>query len=339
MYTVLDKINAILAAIKLSDYKKYYGEAHKKRGENKVVIKYLDFIFGGPADKKGRDRIYLPYDITQSDEYKRLQQRIDSFISREGYRVGDFQQGIAYKEGNKNPIKIGKIINRMKKKFPTEAEELLKTYNESKAGESDYLIVISRHPYDVAGASTGRSWARESCMSLEYSKINRSAEQWKTVPHAIELGAFVAFLIRKDDKNINDPLARIFIKPYFDASKSEIVYKPDQTIYGKYDKLFLSIVNEWVEKKNEEAAKAFNHAMINIYTLGPGIYNQEGKKNIIKINDLKGEISDKDLMNIVKAMADMNQSELEETVNYIKKVRPDLMDRLYDTIVKFIIES
>ena len=227
----------------------------------------------------------------------------------------------------------------MKKDYHQEAEKLLKLYNETKAGDSGYLIVISRHPYDVAGASTGRSWARESCMSLEYSKSMPSAQQWKTVPHAIELGAFVAFLIRKDDKNINDPLARIFIKPYFDASKSEIVYKPDQTIYGKYDKLFLSIVNEWVEKKNEEAAIAFNHAMINIYTLGPGIYNQEGKKNIIKINDLKGEISDKDLMNIVKAMADMNQSELEETVNYIKKVRPDIMDRLYDTIVKFIIES
>lgn len=339
MYTVLDKINAILAAIKLSDYKKYYGEAHKKRGENKVVIKYLDFIFGGPADKKGHDRIYLPYDITQSEEYKKLQQQIDSFISRKGYRVGDFQQGTAYKEGNKNPFRIGKVLNMMKKDYPQEAEKLLKLYNETKAGDSGYLIVISRHPYDVAGASTGRSWARESCMSLEYAKASPGARQWKTVPHAIELGAFVAFLIRKDDKNINDPLARIFIKPYFDASYSEIVYKPDQTIYGKYDKLFLSIVNEWVEKKNEEAAKAFNHAMINIYTLGPGIYNQEGKKNIIKINDLKGEVSDKDLMNIVRAMADMNQSELEETVNYIKKVRPDIMDRLYDTIVKFIIES
>lgn len=339
MYTVLDKINAILAAIKLSDYKKYYGEAHKKRGENKVVIKYLDFIFGGPADKKGRDRIYLPYDVTQSKEYAELKRQIDSFISRKGYRVGDLQQGTAYKEGNKNPFRIGKVLNMMKKDYPQEAEKLLKLYNETKAGDSGYLIVISRHPYDVAGASTGRSWARESCMSLEYSKSMPSAQQWKTVPHAIELGAFVAFLIRKDDKNINDPLARIFIKPYFDASNSEIVYKPDQTIYGKYDKLFLSIVNEWVEKKNEEAAKAFNHAMINIYTLGPGIYNQEGKKNIIKINDLKGEISDKDLMNIVKAMADMNQSELEETVNYIKKVRPDIMDKLYDTIVKFIIES
>ncbi len=339
MYTVLDKINAILAAIKLSDYKKYYGEAHKKRGENKVVIKYLDFIFGGPADKKGRDRIYLPYDVTQSKEYAELKRRIDSFISRKGYRVGDLQQGTAYKEGNKNPFRIGKVLNLMKKDYPEEAEKLLKLYNETKAGDSDYLIVISRHPYDVAGASTGRSWARESCMSLEYSKASPGATQWKTVPHAIELGAFVAFLIRKDDKNINDPLARIFIKPYFDASNSEIVYKPDQTIYGKYDKLFLSIVNEWVEKKNEEAAKAFNHAMINIYTLGPGIYNQEGKKNIIKINDLKGEVSDKDLMNIVRAMVDMNQSELKETVNYIKEVRPDLMERLYDTIVKFIIES
>jgi len=90
---------------------------------------------------------------------------------------------------------------------------------------------------------------------------------------------------------------------------------------------------------NEEAAKAFNHAMINIYTLGPGIYNQEGKATIIKISDLKGEISDKDLMNIVRTMANMNQSELEETINYIKSVRPDLMDRLYDSIVKFIIES
>lgn len=340
MYTILDKINAILARIRLSDYKKYYGEAHKKRGENTIVIKYLDFFFGGPANRKGRDRIYLPYTVTQSEEYVDLQNKIESFISKKGYTITDFAEGMAKKVANNNPYRIGKILNSMKKEYPEEAAELLKLYNESKASsKSKYLIVISRHPYDIAGASTGRSWARQSCMSLEYGKSNPSAKQWKTVPHAIELGAMVAFLIYEHDKNINEPLARIFIKPYYNESKSEILYKADQTIYGKYDKLFLAIVNEWVEQKNEEAARAFNHAMINVYTLGKGIYNQEGKSSILKINNLKGEVPDEDLLEMVKAMAKMEREELFEAVNHIKKVRPDLEDRLYNAIVKFLTES
>ena len=339
MYSILDKINMILASIKLSDYKKYYGKAHKKRGENKVVIKYLDFFFGGPADKKGRDRIYLPYDVTQSEEFIKLRDKIASFIAREGFTISDFQQGLAKKAGSNNQYKIGKILNSMKKKYPEEAEELLKLYAESKSGESDYLIVVSRHPYDVAGASTGRSWARNSCMSLEYRERNPGALQWKTVPHAIELGAMVAFLIRKDDKNINDPLARIFIKPYFNESQTAIVYKPDQTIYGKYDKLFLSIVNEWVEEKNKEAANEFRHALVDVYTLGKGIYDQEGKRSILKVKDLSGDVTDEELMSVVKSLAKMDRDTMVETVSEIKKSRPDIVDRLYNAIVEFLIKS
>jgi hypothetical protein len=277
--------------------------------------------------------------VTQSEEFIKLRDKIASFIAKEGFTISDFQQGLAKKTGSNNQYKIGKILNSMRKKYPVEADELLKLYAESKSGESDYLIVVSRHPYDVAGASTGRSWAHNSCMSLEYRERNTGAVQWKTVPHAIELGAMVAFLIRKDDKNINDPLARIFIKPYFNESETAIVYKPDQTIYGKYDKLFLSIVNDWVEKKNKEAADEFRHALVDVYTLGKGIYNQEGKASILKIKDLRGNVTDEDLMNIVKSLAKMDGDAIADTVSEIKKSRPDIINRLYDTIVEFLIKS
>jgi hypothetical protein len=101
----------------------------------------------------------------------------------------------------------------------------------------------------------------------------------------------------------------------------------------------LSIVNEWVEEKNKEAANEFRHALVDVYTLGKGIYDQEGKRSILKVKDLSGDVTDEELMSVVKSLAKMDRDAIVETVSEIKKSRPDIVDRLYDAIVEFLIKS
>ena len=67
-------------------------------------------------------------------------------------------------------------------------------------------IIISRHPYDIAGMSTGRGW--RSCMHLEDGQFN------EYVPQTIAAGGLIAYLCNEDDKNIKNPKGRVLIKPF-----------------------------------------------------------------------------------------------------------------------------
>ena len=88
----------------------------------------------------------------------------------------------------------------------TDAEGILEELLEQVLLDTDIISVDRISTFEEAGEMCIRD---SSCMSLEYRERNAGAVQWKTVPHAIELGAMVAFLIRKDDKNINLSLIHI----------------------------------------------------------------------------------------------------------------------------------
>ena len=80
---------------------------------------------------------------------------------------------------------------------------------------SNLMVVISRKAEDIAGMSTDRRW--KSCMELPgYDKNRMEGGGFNShLFYDIKLGTIVAYLIRKEDKDIEDPLARIAIKPMF----------------------------------------------------------------------------------------------------------------------------
>jgi len=102
-----------------------------------------------------------------------------------------------------------------------------------------YYIVFSKHQYDVAGQSTERGWT--SCMNL-YTGSNK-----RYVQKDVKEGTIVAYLVREDDLNIKSPTARVSIKPFVNLeNKSDVLYEPEQSIYGTAPPDFKKQVNDLI---------------------------------------------------------------------------------------------
>jgi hypothetical protein len=114
-------------------------------------------------------------------------------------------------------------------------------------------VVISRHPYDVAGMSTGREWT--SCQDLEDGGLCHY------VPQDIAAGSIVAYLIKDSDRKatvkrgdvLRWPLSRILIKPYLN-NKGETAFAVSSKQYTIQDRnpLFPIIVKRWVDDLNKK---------------------------------------------------------------------------------------
>ena len=99
-------------------------------------------------------RIYIPVSMDDS-------LRAEVMNTLKDVKIKDFEKNIAIDKYNRE-IKLTKIIAK-------DAPGLLTKYNtyldkSQTAKGSEYMIVISRHPVDIAGMSTDREW--ESCTEL-----------------------------------------------------------------------------------------------------------------------------------------------------------------------------
>ncbi len=176
-------------ALKLSQYRKYHGIRTKK------MEKILSELF------QGKDRIYIPFEYQVGKDEVPTNAAVKWYLSEEGYEVINYLEGYCEKDGR--IFRIGKVLNQIKR------QDLLKIFNEDPhraLQNKDFLICISKHPYDIAGMSTNRGWT--SCMNLEDGKHK------KHIKDEIKEGTIIAYLIDSKDRNINHPYGRINIKPY-----------------------------------------------------------------------------------------------------------------------------
>ena len=171
----------------------------------------------------GESRIYAPLEVQPSnsgEEISSTQKELQNAISNLGYEIDDYKHGLAKKSSDPSKkIKIGKLIK--------DKELLNKFANDpiraATRQASPLEVVFSRDPIDIAGMSTDRGWV--SCMDLNDGPTVNN----KYIPADIKNGAIIAYLIRENDKNIDNPLARILIKPYY--YKNHMVLFPD-SVYG-----------------------------------------------------------------------------------------------------------
>lgn len=278
----------IMEAISLGDAKKH--KLSKKHSG--AYGEVLDEVFGG------KNRIIMPLNIDYStiDNAHLLFLKINEFLGKHGYSVEtlkDYIDGKAVKfkvdsDGkhiydNKNPVKIGKLLQKFEEDGEIEVmyrKDGLKTTKKVvgkpllhefkndplRAANGEFLIVISRHPYDVAGSSTDRSWT--SCMDLGLDKINypnkekRKGVNSEYVKSDITEGTLVAYVITKDelfkgvggvDKvKIRKPLSRILIKPHdSDVGKLYTIGK----MYGSNYPEFYQRIQEWISETLNVKAK------------------------------------------------------------------------------------
>jgi len=213
------KIVKVVATLKLSQIRPFKDAILK--GEFK---KYLDHIF------KGEDRIYLPF--TSNKEVK-VPSTINNYIESKGYSIADYKAGLAVNKKGRL-LKIGKLLK--------DEPELFKEFNTSRSGskKDNLMIVISRHPYDIVGASTDRGW--ESCLNLDGGSNKHYLHK------EIDNGTLVAYVINGNDKNIEKPVCRRFIKQWINVKdKDDVIIYPEKKVYGTEVPGFRDAVLGWIK--------------------------------------------------------------------------------------------
>ncbi len=241
---------------------------------------------GMRKDKKPY-RIY--FDLKESDNNLPTKSVViladinDIINSNESYIVEDYIKGIAIHYNSKQRMKIGKLLTKIIKNtendyFKKIYKDILNRFNEDPARQSTkntYMVVISHHPYDVAGMSYDRGWT--SCMDLSGGS-NR-----EYVASDIKEGTIIAYVINPSDTNINKPTARILIKPFISVSnKKDILFVPEETVYGTPPSGFTKLVDSWCEEVNKGK-------LVDIYELPDNLYQDNISK--LKIN-LPKEVQD-----------------------------------------------
>lgn len=284
----------ITEALKPSEYRDLVKGWDKRR--------YAD-IFKNPKYKHDRNgyRVYIPIESGSSqirdNEKSNTYYAIEKFLKNNGYEIVDYIKGIARNIEKNQEIKIGKVLAKLKPteqvmattdKGVTKNLPLLDAFNVDKirkGNRSDYMVVISRHPYDIAGMSTDRGWS--SCMNLK-NGINS-----RYVPIDINEGTVIAYVTTINDINLKNPTGRVLLKPFIDVlGKPQIYFGIENVVYGTRVPGFIETVEKWVDEINK------NHELdeIAILKFNPKLYNDSGLANQTYIS--KKNLSNDDKKNL-----------------------------------------
>lgn len=193
-------VNIVNEALTPSQYRPYMKKFNRERYSD--IFKFL-------GDKYEHDRnyyrIYVPLEeVKQSGPISETETKVTKFLEVNGYKVLDYVKGISKYGDSKNTVSIGKVLTKLK------AEYLMKEFVSDEARKSlssdisNLMVVISRHPYDIAGSDTDRNWT--NCMTMSQgnvtservNKLLQELSDLKTKMVAAELSADIS--IAKDIK-------------------------------------------------------------------------------------------------------------------------------------------
>lgn len=231
-----------VAAVRLSVARPFVKGWNKNGIGVKAVRKFL------PKNSKGY-RLYIPIKKTKADRVV-VPHAVFHAIHEAGYSIEDYVNGIAVAPDGKRRVRIGKLLR--------DAEAIKEFTNDPQrsAHKDEYTCVISSHPYDVIGMSTGRRWDKTTCMRLATpeNKGDAGEKAVEFMPGTVAEGTLVAYVISPKDKNINKPHARLLIKPYKKADDQSFVYfKVETAVYGQPIPGFKRTVENWLKRVNKGA--------------------------------------------------------------------------------------
>jgi hypothetical protein len=242
---------------------------------NPSIKKRIDDIFRRLVElpnvtfSKNRERIYIPFTGTgvmkrqagqnvndDEDDDGQIDSPESDFTTEfevmdalkgTGFQIDDYVKGFAKDKAGRQ-ISLQKALTRLGK------TDLVNKVNRDPRRELSQqqprILVFSKHPYDIAGASTGRGWT--SCMNLY------KGSQKKYLSADIEEGSIICYLTKKDDININKATARVFIKPFINVKNEEdVYYSAEESVYGTAPESFLVFVKEILTEVQPEKAGNF----------------------------------------------------------------------------------
>ena len=248
-----------LAAVSLRSSLKYRRNWNKNGPTVQLLRKYM------PRGSKGF-RVYVPIGKNASIQnilpplpvrlaVKQAGFRITNYLAKKCVKLSDKEQ--------KNEFNIGKVIA----KDPVAKAAFDNDPQLQNSNHSEFTMVISCHPYDIIGMSTGRSWDDESCMRLrDYRPDYRDGINTHYLERDVAEGTLVAYVIRSDDTNIEKPLGRCLLKPFVDESNENILYRRETKIYGNPVPGFSDTLNRFIRKLNAGIPAG-------LYRMKAGLYN------------------------------------------------------------------
>ena len=258
-------VNDIISSSEKNVKTTKYNNTVLTAGMSILISKYYELL-----NKPNEADAVQSYSLSNTDEFKK------NYI--EGYYISPVSN---------IKISIGKIFNLIKKKSPdfkilnNDISILEKIYN-NRLVPFKGKIIISRHPYDIAGMSTDRGWT--SCMNLD------SGEYKNYVETSLNNGALIAYLVNENDTNINKPISRLLIKTFVKIDEDINFNNPNwllkvSSIYGQNYEKFSKIVQNWLNDNwNDKIKKSVNK--YTTFTLHDGFYNESSEiDNDIKIGD------------------------------------------------------
>jgi hypothetical protein len=219
----------------------------------------------------GKWRIYLDIVSAPSD----IQLQVEEVLDTNGYIVVDYFNNTAKKKGENRTYKLGRLLQRFDKTLNS-----LYANDKDVTQDDNMKVVISRHPYDVLGMSTDRRW--NSCMNFTMKYGDFATAIFADV----KIGTLVAYVINKEDTNINDPINRLLIKPYHNSDKTKTLLATDNKVYyNTKDKEVLGFretVDKWLDSKQGEIDGRYD-LDDSLYNDGkPVAYQNDKKLNLLK---------------------------------------------------------
>lgn len=341
------KIKHITEALDLKVAKKYREKWDSNTNKDlfaKAGAKYRIYI---PFEKEVRlsdksrsilndvnDAINIIRYLKISDNFtKMFKPYIDlEFANEETYREGILKSGKQqFKIGKTlqlfaNAIKNGKLSenndgtlsknDEMRIRILEAAyQSFMKDNERTKARQLN--ICISRHPYDIAGMSTDRHWT--SCTHLQ-----DGSNRHYVLDHSNN-AALIAYVIREDDTNINSPLARVNILPFYNTKDSSDVYfVVHPYTYGTKFNNFQKTVQDYIDKLNDQVGTKDG-----LYCVGDKFYNDGINRTVVKF---KNPVTDpKKQFEIISEHTDL-------TVETFKETFLDVTDEFLVSVL-FVVKS
>lgn len=264
------------AAVSMRSALKYRRDWNKNSPTVKLLRKFM------PKGSKGY-RVYVP--IGTNDLHKNIvvPPAVRYALRKAGFAVSDYLAKKCVKISDKqqrNVFNIGKVIAKdptAKAAFDNDPQL------QNTAAQAEFQLVISCHPYDVIGMSTGRDWDNTSCMRLKDYRENQSDGVYKDhMERDVAEGTIVVYAIRSDDTNIQHPLCRCLLKPFVnrDSGKAEVLYRRESRVYGNKVQGFDAALARFMRKLNAKAPSGDYTLISGLYDDGVGEYHRHSKVNV-----------------------------------------------------------
>lgn len=186
--------HAALAAMPMSLVKQYtrlfnpaqYRKEFKKWGSGKGPNPHRIYI---PAGKK-----------PLLDRQLTVDPKVEQFLTQHGYIIDNYMLGTAINVKTKKTAMITDLLKdnlKLAEGFESDPQRATANMLEGKS-----LVVISRHPYDIAGIAFGRIWKAWQ------------GDEIASIKDFIRNGTLVAYRTKLDGRNVGRPAGAVLIDAY-----------------------------------------------------------------------------------------------------------------------------